>query len=170
MQRECTPGWEFAPHREMDAPQPVLGMHPICTPGKAKCTPPKSEMHPIYETLLNLFVIPKRQVIPYGMACLFDSLGGTRKGGGRKAAVKTVRWTVFSPWESPFRFQTHPIGMWIKSEYFRERIATPVCDTSRNDRFFDSLNAGPCGACIVVYSALSSAGADPSDDLFSAFT
>ena len=121
----CTPGKWFAPHPRDDAPHPVLGMHPICTPGKTKCTPPESEMHPIYGTLLNLFVIPKRQAIPYGMACLFDSLGGTRKGGGSKAAVKTVRWTVFSPWESPFRFQTHPIGMWIKSEYFKERIAMP---------------------------------------------
>ena len=26
------------------------------------------------------------------------------------AAVKTVRWTVFRPWESPLRFRTHPYG------------------------------------------------------------
>ena len=50
----CTPPPRFAPH-------PVFGLHPICTLGKAKCTPPKSEMHPIYETLLNLFVIPNKR-------------------------------------------------------------------------------------------------------------
>ena len=56
---KCTPGWEFAPHPEMDAPHPVSGMHPICTPGKAKMHPTKCEMHPIYRTLLNLHIIPK---------------------------------------------------------------------------------------------------------------
>ena len=39
---------------------------------------------------------------------------GTRKGGGSFAAAKTVRWTVFSPWESPFLFQTRPVGVWIE--------------------------------------------------------
>lgn len=54
-------------------------MHPravVCTPcgdectplgcrvapqGKQKCTPPKSEMHPIYGTLLNLHIVPKKE-------------------------------------------------------------------------------------------------------------
>ena len=62
----CTPPIQFAPHPEEDAPHPVLGLHPICTPGKAKCTPPKSEMHPICRILLNLFVIPKKYGYPIG--------------------------------------------------------------------------------------------------------
>ena len=37
--------------------------------------------------------------------------------GTRKAEKKTVRWTVFPPWKSPFNFQTHPAGMWMKVEY-----------------------------------------------------
>ena len=63
---KCTPGERFAPHREMDAPHLVSGMHPICTPGKAKMHPTKCEMHPIYETLLNLFVIPTKSRYPVG--------------------------------------------------------------------------------------------------------
>ena len=35
---------------------------------------------------------------------------GTRKGGGSFAAVKTVRWTVFSPWESPLFSERTPQG------------------------------------------------------------
>ena len=44
------------------ASHPVVGLHLVCTPGEAKCTPPKSEMHPIYGTLLKSSVI---QTAPY---------------------------------------------------------------------------------------------------------
>ena len=37
-----------------------------------------------------------------------------RKGGTRKGVKKTCQWHVFSPWESPFLFQTHPVGVWME--------------------------------------------------------
>ena len=44
---------------------------------------------------------------------------GLERAAAAQAAVKTVRWTVFSPWESPFQFETHPVGVWSKLEPFR---------------------------------------------------
>ena len=37
-----------------------------------------------------------------------------RKGGTRKGVKKTCQWHVFSPWESPFPFQTRPVGVWME--------------------------------------------------------
>jgi len=42
---------------------------------------------------------------------------GTRKGGGSSAAVKTVRWTVFSPWESPLFSERTPLGVWAEKSH-----------------------------------------------------
>ena len=39
------------------------------------------------------------------------------------------------PWESASLNVPVSLKVWIKSEHFEERIAAPVCDTSRNDRF-----------------------------------
>ena len=35
---------------------------------------------------------------------------GLERPAAALAAVKTVQWTVFRPWESPLRFRTHPYG------------------------------------------------------------
>ena len=40
---------------------------------------------------------------------VFDAPGRTRKG-----VKKTCQWHVFSPWESPFPFQTRPVGVWME--------------------------------------------------------
>jgi len=46
----------------MDAPHPVLGLHPICTPGNAKNAPHlKVRCTPLYGILLNLHIIPKNK-------------------------------------------------------------------------------------------------------------
>ena len=61
---------------------------------------------------------------PYGVLFLF----GERDDRTRKGVKKTVRWTVFSPWESPFPFQTHPVGVWM--EWKCPVSAYPIRDTS----------------------------------------
>jgi len=42
----------------------------------------------------------QKDQIPFGIWS-FCFPGGTRKGGMSEAKVKTCRWHVFSPWESP---------------------------------------------------------------------
>ena len=41
--------------------------------------------------------------------------------GTRKGVKKTVRWTVFREVGESLRFETHPVGMWIKLEQVRCR-------------------------------------------------
>ena len=53
---------------------------------------------------------------------IFDTPGGTRKG-----VKKTCQWHVFSPWESPFLFQTRPVGVWM--EWKRPVSTYPIRDT-----------------------------------------
>ena len=60
------------------------------------------------------------------------------------------------PWESVALKVAVFLKVWIKSEDFRERIATPVCEPARNDRFFDSLSNSPPDCCIQM-------GSNPSD-------
>ena len=47
-------------------------------------------------------------VSAFGTLFFFGMWGGTRK-----ADLKTVRWTVFPPWESPINARRIPKGMWI---------------------------------------------------------
>ena len=49
-------------------------------------------IHPIH---------PIKNATPFRVSHFLWNGYGTRKGGGSFAAAKTVRWTVFSPWESP---------------------------------------------------------------------
>lgn len=53
---------------------------------------------------LDCFAAPKNR-LPSRAVCFLI------RGGTRKAVKKTCRWHVFRPWESPFRFQAHPVGM-----------------------------------------------------------
>ena len=95
--REYTP---FAPRGSSLHPA-RRRMHPTCFPsctpfapqGKQKCTPPKSEMHPIYETLLNLFVIPnirrsERKSTPFFLLHRED---GTRRSKSQYAGGILLR-------------------------------------------------------------------------------
>ena len=43
------------------------------------------------------------------------------------------------PWESVLLKVPVFLKVWLKAEHLEERIATPVCELARNDRFFDSL-------------------------------
>ena len=43
------------------------------------------------------------------------------------------------PWESVLLKVHVFLKIWLKTEHLGERIATPVCELARNDRFFDSL-------------------------------
>ena len=43
----------------------------------------------------------KKESPPRGWAFLFGYCDGIRKAGPGPAGVKTVRWTVFRPWENP---------------------------------------------------------------------
>ena len=43
------------------------------------------------------------------------------------------------PWESVLLKVPVFLKVWLKAEHLGERIATPVCELARNDRFFDSL-------------------------------
>ena len=63
----------------------------------------------------------KNSVSHLGYA-IFDAPGGTRKG-----VKKTCQWHVFSPWESPFPFQTRPVGVW--TEWKRPVSTCPIWDT-----------------------------------------
>ena len=48
--------------------------------------------------------------IPIRVSQLFYAREGTRKAGGSVSSVKTVLWTVFSPWESPSDLRRIPEG------------------------------------------------------------
>ena len=72
---------------------------------------------------------------------------GTRKGGGSFAAAKTVRWTVFSPWESPapqgaIRYDLAPVRMsllfWNGYGTRRERPAQRAGKKVSSGHFFSS--------------------------------
>ena len=51
---------------------------------------------------------------------IFDTPGGTRKG-----VKKTCQWHVFSPWESPFSFQTRPVGVWMEWKHLVSGVSHP---------------------------------------------
>ena len=53
----------------------------------------------------------KKSRYPFGYLDFFVVSGGTRKAGPGEAGVKTVRWTVFRPWESPLLARCIPHGM-----------------------------------------------------------
>ena len=61
--------------------------------------------------------------VPYGVLFFF----GAREGRTRKDVKKTCQWHVFSPWESPFPFQTRPVGVGMK--WKRLVSAYPIRDT-----------------------------------------
>ena len=50
------------------------------------------------------------------------------------------------PWESVLLKVPVFLKVWLKAEHLGERIATPVCELARNDRFFDSLQRLPPGS------------------------
>jgi len=91
----CTPAFEngphFAPHQEMDVPHLISRLYPICTPGKAKCTPPKSEMHPIYGILLNLHIIPKKEEARCASSFLVRRKDGLERAAPVRALVQKLR-------------------------------------------------------------------------------
>ena len=47
---------------------------------------------------------------------------GLERPAAAFAAVKTVRWTVFRPWESPLCFRTHPYGCGRKRRIRQVRV------------------------------------------------
>ena len=69
-------------------------------PGKGKNA---NESLPVYQKKKGGFGLP----FSFGPE-------GTRKAGPTAGRVKTVRWTVFRPWESPSDCKTRPGGVWIE--------------------------------------------------------
>ena len=60
--------------------------------------------------------------IPIWVSAFFDALGGTRKAGPGTAGAKTVRWTVFRPWESPLICRRIRYGCGCKSNRAEKRL------------------------------------------------
>ena len=60
---------------------------------------------------------------------------GLERPAAAFAAVKTVRWTVFRPWESPLRFRTHPHGCGRKCRIRQVRATGPARPKERPTPF-----------------------------------
>ena len=111
-------GWGFESllaYQKQDVP---CGMSCFCLregTRTIKCgSPVDCRQIPAGRNLLHNVPSPFWRTPPDGL--FFGTSVGTRKGGGSAAAVKRVRWTLFSPWESPFPFRRIPLGMWMKGK------------------------------------------------------
>ena len=90
-------------------PTQLLDCTPFAPQGDQKCTPPKSEMHPIYGTLLNLFIIPNnKREANASLLLLVHRKDGLEEGDRAKQCKKVYGVHFFSPGESPLTTDGNP--------------------------------------------------------------